>query len=104
MARWTAVQPPQTEGTRMASPLVVRDLSGDLISRLDAYANENGINRSAAVRLLLQSALGDSVQRAAIREAVAATANIVRPVIQARVANMHEEIAADLETILGKLE
>jgi metal-responsive CopG/Arc/MetJ family transcriptional regulator len=88
----------------MASPLVVRDLSGDLISRLDAYANENGINRSAAVRLLLQSALGDSVQRAAIREAVAATANIVRPVIQARVANMHEEIAADLETILGKLE
>jgi metal-responsive CopG/Arc/MetJ family transcriptional regulator len=104
MARWTAVQPPQTEGTCMASPLVVRDLSGDLISRLDAYANENGINRSAAVRLLLQSALGDSVQRAAIREAVAATANIVRPVIQARVANMHEEIAADLETILGKLE
>jgi metal-responsive CopG/Arc/MetJ family transcriptional regulator len=88
----------------MASPLVVRDLSGDLISRLDAYAGENGINRSAAVRLLLQSALGDNMQRAAIREAVAATANIVRPVIQARVANMHEEIAADLETILGKME
>ena len=85
----------------MASPLVVRDLDGSLVVRLDAYASENGINRSAAVRLLLQSALGDDVQKAAIREAVAATANIVRPVIQARIANKHEEIAADLETILG---
>jgi metal-responsive CopG/Arc/MetJ family transcriptional regulator len=85
----------------MASPLVVRDLQGDLITRLDEYANENGINRSAAVRLLLAASLNDDLRRAAIREAVAATANIVRPILQARVATLHEDIAADLEAVLG---
>lgn len=85
----------------MSSPLVVRDLDGNLISRLDEYASANGINRSAAVRLLLQSALGDDMQKAAIREAVAATASIVRPILQSRIAALHDDIAADLESVLG---
>jgi hypothetical protein len=53
------------------------------------------------VRLLLAASLNDDLRRAAIREAVAATANIVRPILQARVATLHEDIAADLEAVLG---
>lgn len=87
----------------MPAPLVVRDITGDLITLLDEYAASSGMNRSAAVRTLLYTSLGDTAQQAAIREAIAATANLVRPIINAQVSQMHDRIAEDLTALLNRL-
>jgi len=79
-------------------------VSGDLIPRIDEYAASIGTNRSGAVRMLLETSLGNSAQRAAIREAIAATANIVRPIINAQVSQMHDRIANDLTALLNRLD